>query len=125
MKTCELFMRQGDCYIYRVDQFPEGEIFQDEMTLKKQVALGELSGHNHAFDSGAAVDIFKIKGFDGLTLVDAKEDSDLTHGCIQGFKGKESDNDYHWSLKVPKGKYIVGIVPESDWISKTIRRVVD
>lgn len=125
MQKVELVKRQGDVYIFRIDSFPSGERKEDNLTKNKQVALGELSGHNHYFAEAEAVDLFKIDGFDGLTFIDAKENTKLIHGLIKGFKGKESDQDYHWSVDIEKGKYVTGIVEETDWITRTVRRVVD
>lgn len=125
MKKVEFCYRQGDVYIFRVDAFPKGTRKQDALTEKKQVALGEISGHNHCFDSNAAVDIFKMEGYDGITFLDIKEETAMKHGRIEGFKGKEADQDYHWDMLIAPGQYITGIVEETDWITKQVRKVVD
>lgn len=128
MKNVGLIGAQGDVVIFEVDAFPEGDRAQDELTKNNQLALGELSGHNHAFDQGAAVDLFKIDKpeYAGITFVETKEDVILTHGLIKGFKGREADKDYHSEVTFKGGKkYITGIVQETDWLTKTIRRVVD
>lgn len=128
MKNVTCIGHQGDVAIFEVDEFPGGERFQDELTKKSQLALGELSGHNHAFDNAAAVNLFKIKDprFFGLTFVETKEDAVLTHGLIKGFKGKEADRDYHSEVTFKGGKkYITGIVEETDWLTRTVRRVID
>lgn len=119
---------QGDVAIFEVDEFPSGERFQDDLTERGQLALGELSGHNHAFTDMAAVNLFKIKEprFSGLTFVETKRDAVLEHGLIKGFKGKEADKDYHSEVTFKGGKkYITGIVEETDWLTRTVRRVVD
>lgn len=121
----EFKYRQGDVYLFEIGEFPEGERLQDNLTKNNQVALGELSGHNHYFDDSSVVDLFKLKEFEGLTFVDVKKPTSLIHGLIKGFKGKESDQDYHNEIELKDGKYITGIVEETDWITGTIRRVVD
>jgi len=126
MKKVELIGAQGDVVIFKVDAFPEGERTQDELTKKGQLALGELSGHNHCFDDMGAVDLFKMPTYPGVTFVETKRPAKLVHGLIKGFKGKESDKDYHSEVTLKEGeKYITGIVEETDWLTKTIRRVID
>lgn len=128
MKKVKYLGHQGDVAIFEIDEFPNGEKFQDELTKKGQLALGELSGHNHAFEDNAAVDLFKIKGadFEGLSFFETKQPVKLIHGLIKGFKGKEADQDYHSEIEL-KGnkKYITGIVQETDWLTRTVRKVVD
>lgn len=126
MKNVTLVGHQGDVVIFEVDEFPTGPKTQDELTKNQQLALGELSGHNHYFDDATAVDLFKIPGeYDGLTFVDVKKPAKMVHGLIKGFKGKESDKDYHSEITLKPGKYITGIVEETDWIARTVRRVID
>lgn len=127
MKKVELLGHQGDVVIFEVDDFPVGERSQDELTQKGQLALGELSGHNHCFNEGAtAVDLFKMMDYPGITFVETKKDTVLTHGLIKGFLGREADRDYHSELEFKANKkYITGIVQETDWLTRTIRRVVD
>lgn len=119
---------QGDVMIFEVEEFPEGNRVQDDLTKNYQLALGELSGHNHYFDDSSAVDLFKIDSpdYEGLTFIETKKDAELTHGLIKGFKGKEADKDYH-NVIVLRGnrKYVTSIVEETDWITGLIRRVVD
>lgn len=129
MKMIEMVGHQGDVVIFEVDEFPKGERAQDELTKNFQLALGELSGHNHAFEEGgAAVDLFKINeaAFEGLSFFETKKPAKLVHGLIKGFKGRESDQDYHSEITLKEGKkYISGIVQETDWITRTMRKVID
>lgn len=128
MKKVTAVGHQGDVIIFEIDEFPEGERTQDELTKNGQLALGELSGHHHHFKDSSAVDLFKIDApeYNGLTFINVKEDTILRHGLIEGFVGREADKDYHSEVLFKSGKkYITGIVPETDWMTRTIRRVVD
>ncbi len=119
---------QGDVVIFEIDEFPKGERFQDDLTKKGELALGELSGHHHAFADNSAVDIFKIDGqlYQGLSFFETKLPAKLEHGKIAGFAGKEADQDYHAVQEFEAGKkYMTGIVPETDWLTRTVRKVVD
>jgi len=70
--------------------------------------------------------LFKIRGYEGLSFFETKKDTILEHGLIKGFRGKEADKDYHSEVKFKGGeKYITGIVQETDWVTRTVRRVVD
>jgi len=126
MKTVELIGHQGDVVIFKVDEFPVGERTQDELTIKGQLALGELTGHNHYFEDTATVDLFKMPTYPGLSFFETKAPSKLIHGLIRGWQGKEADKEYHAEIVLKEGeKYVTGIVEETDWLTKTIRRVVD
>lgn len=126
MKKVTYIGHQGDVAIFRVSEFPKGTKTQDELTKNCQLALGELSGHNHYMDNANAVDMFKVVEFPGITCVDVKEDVKMVHGLIKGFKGIEPDKEYHNEIQFYKGdKIITGIVEETDWLTKTVRRVVD
>jgi len=127
MKIVELAGHQGDVVIFKIDDFPEGIRIQDELTKNHQLALGELSGHNHYFAEPEVVDLFKVNDpqFDGLSFFQVDRPTNLVHGLIKGFKGKEADKDYHSEITLKEGKYITGIVEETDWLTKTIRKVID
>lgn len=128
MKKVEFLYRQGDVYVYRVDQFPEGSRVQDELTKKGQLALGELSGHHHSIPDMSAVEMFKmpLPEYEGITFLRANKDAVMRHGLIPGFKGRESDKDYHSEILLKGGtNYITTIVEETDWLTKTIRKVID
>lgn len=127
MKSVKMVGAQGDVVIFEIDQFPEGERVQDELTKKGQLALGELSGHNHAFADLTDMNLFKIDGkeYEGLSFFQLDKPKVLTHGLIKGFKGREADKDYHSEITLKEGKYITGIVEETDWLTRTVRRVID
>ncbi len=128
MKAIKMVGHQGDVVIFEVDEFPTGERTQDELTTKGQLALGELSGHNHAFDDVSSVELFKmpIPEYEGLTFIRTKKPAKLVHGLIKGFKGREADQDYHSELTLKENtNYITGIVEETDWLTRTVRKVID
>lgn len=127
MKKVELVGHQGDVVIYIIDEFPEGTRVQNELTAKGQLALGELSGHNHAFADMTHIDLFRIdtQELEGLSFFQVDKPTNLVHGLIKGFKGKEADQDYHSEITLKEGKYITGIVEETDWLTKTVRKVID
>lgn len=127
MKNVKMVGHQGDVVIFEVDEFPQGNRIQDSLTKKHQLALGELSGHNHYFADPEAVDLFKIEGkeFEGLSFFQVDKPTNLVHGLIKGFKGREADKDYHSEITLKEGKYITGIVEETDWLTRTVRRVID
>lgn len=128
MKNIECIGHQGDVCIFQIDDFPEGSRTQDALTKKHQLALGELSGHNHYFADPEAVDLFKIDEpkFQGLSFFQTNKPATLVHGLIKGFGGKEADKDYHSEINLGAGKkFMAGIVQETDWLTKTVRRVID
>lgn len=129
MKEINLVGHQGDVVIFEIDEFPDAPRAQDELTKNHQVALGELSGHNHYFSEGSeAVNLFIVDRpeYEGLKFADVKKDTPLVHGLIRGWQGKEADQDYHSEVTLKEGKrYMFGIVEETDWLTKTIRRVMD
>lgn len=128
MKSVKCVGHQGDVVIFEIDQFPKGQRVQDALTKNSQLALGELSGHNHYFADSTAIDLFKIDDakFEGLSFFQTNKPATLIHGLIKGFKGKEADKDYHSEVTLKEGKkFVTGIVQETDWITKTVRRVVD
>lgn len=118
----ELTIRQGDVYIFRVDEFPEGDRVQDEQCKKAVLAYGEVTGHHHAIEDQAAVECFKILN---KLYVNVKRDTILRHGLDKDFKGKTPDEEYHNEVKLPAGKYLIGIVEETDHIGQMVRRVID
>ena len=117
---------QGDLVVFETTEFPKGERIDDKQTKDKTLAYGELSGHAHAFAEPENVDVFKMKEYPGLCFVDPLKEVNLEHGRIKGWTGEEVDTWYHKPVQFQPGrKYITGIVEETDWISKNIRKVVD
>lgn len=127
MKKVTAIGHQGDVVIFQIDDFPEGPRVQDDLTKNHQLALGELSGHNHYFAEPDSVNLFKVDKpeFQGLSFFQVDKPTPLVHGLIKGFKGREADKDYHSEIILKEGKYITGIVQETDWLTKTIRKVID
>ena len=117
---------QGDLVVFQVNEFPIGERIEDEQTKSKTLAYGELSGHAHAFADVENVDVFKMKEYPTLCFVEPLKEVNLEHGRIKGWVGDEVDTWYHKPVVFKPGKkYVTGIVNETDWISKTIRKVMD
>ncbi len=128
MKKIELIGHQGDLIIFATEGVPEGKKIVDQQCKDKTLAYGELSGHAHQFANEANVDVFKINDpkYEGLIFVQPKEDVILRHGRDRNFKGVEPDFDYHSELLLLKDQtYITGIVEETDWLTRTVRRVID
>lgn len=127
MKNVTFVGNQGDLCVYEISEVPPGAQIVDKQCEDKTLAYGELSGHAHQFESNAAVDVFKIPGeYDGLIFVTPKEDTILRHGRDRNFKGKEADLEYHSELLLKGGQnYVTGIVEETDWLTRTVRRVID
>lgn len=135
------YARQGDVHILKLDEFPKGKRVVDEQCRKRHLAYGELSGHVHEIQITAellgvlgkiqkeiqALEVFKILDgtYDRYFFLDVKNPVMLRHGKIEGFHGKEADQDYHHSGVIEPGKYVVGIVQETDHVNQVIRRVVD
>lgn len=113
--------RQGDVNFYKIDEFPAGDRIKDKQCQTKILAYGELSGHCHEVES-PSVELFKIMS---NLYMEAKEDVIVRHGKIKGYKGKEADQDYHNEITLPKGKYFIGIVEETDHIEKVSKKVID
>ena len=114
---------QGDCCFFSVDKIPE-ELYQDQQTKDGILAYGEGSGHCHAVHNLDDVEVYKDPN-SNLIYLNVIRRTAVTHGRIKGFTGKETDTDYHSSVYLDPGKYVTGIVEETDWLTRTIRRVVD
>ncbi len=119
----QLIGHQGDAVFFKVKKFPKN-LIQDAQTKAGIIADGTGSGHAHQFADLASVELFKSE--DGkLIYCDVTHEATVTHGRSRIFNGKEADTDYHNPVTLQPGLYAVGIVDETDWINKTIRRVVD
>ena len=126
MKSVKFCGHQGDLCIYEVEEFPAGEKIKDKQCVEATLAYGELTGHAHQVDDLTAVDVFKNEKYPGVIFLHALKDATLRHGRERNFTGAEPDQWYHSEVTLKEGKkYITGIVEETDWIAKTIRRVVD
>lgn len=98
---------QGDVILKPIKAFPlSGE--EDKQTKTLTLAYGEVTGHSHLITSGEAemikvnMDYF-IKAITAITI---------TH-------------EEHNPVTCPPGFYKVEIARETDWLTKTIRRVAD
>lgn len=119
---------QGDVPLFEIEEFPEGERTTDTQTKEVTLAYGEVTGHAHFFAEPETVTLFKINKdeFNGLCFFEVSKDNTLIHGRARNFEGAEPDQLYHDPIKLKPGrKYMTGIFPETDWATKTIRRVAD
>lgn len=118
-----LIGHQGDVCFYKVDKLPTG-LVQDKQTANAILAYGEASGHAHQFDDMNSVEVFKDPGTNMIYL-NVKSRSSISHGRARDFVGREADHDYHNVIFLDPGLYATGIVEETDWLTKTIRKVID
>lgn len=128
MKKVKYLGHQGDVAIFEVDEFPASERVVDKQTGNAILAYGELSGHAHQFEHIDSVNVFRINDdlYKDVLFIEPKRDAKLVHGKARDFVGIEADNDYHNAVVLKEGKkYITGIVQETDWLTRTIRKVVD
>jgi hypothetical protein len=123
---------QGDVVIFEVDEFPEGARETNKQTELGILAYGELSGHAHQFTELDTQEVFKIKTpkeeYGKLLFINVKSErgATLIHGRARDFVGREADHNYHKALVLRSGrKYVTGIVEETDWLTRTIKKVVD
>lgn len=119
----ELIGHQGDVCFFKIDRLPP-DLVEDKQTKNAILAYGEASGHAHQFDDLAAVKAFKCPK-SNLIYLDVKKRASISHGRARDFVGREADHDYHKPVYLDPGLYAAGVVEETDWISKTIRKVVD
>ena len=117
---------QGDCMIYKISEIPEGERIKDKQCLDGVLAYGEVTGHAHQIVDGN-VELFRImtEAYSGLLFLDAKTETTIEHGKDKNFHGEDADQDYHLPVKLPVGRYLIGIVEETDHIAQVTRRVAD
>jgi hypothetical protein len=119
----KLIGHQGDVCFFKVEALPQG-LVQDKQTDNAILAYGEGSGHAHQLDDLDAVQVWKEPGTN-LIYLNVLRQTSVSHGRARDFVGREADHDYHKSVTLDPGLYAAGIIEETDWISKTIRRVVD
>jgi len=122
----KLLGHQGDVCIFEVDEFPTGTKIENKQTEDKVIAYGELSGHCHAFAEPENVELKMLEEYPGMCLIEPLKETNLEHGRIKGWVGDEVDTWYHKPVTFKPGKkYITGIVEETDWITRQMRRVID
>lgn len=119
----KLIGHQGDVCFYKIDKLPEG-LIRDKQCENAILAYGEASGHAHQFDQMRDVDVLKDPE-SGMMYLDVKRRTSISHGRARDFVGTEADHDYHNLVWLDEGLYATGIVEETDWLSKTIRKVID
>jgi hypothetical protein len=124
----ELYGHQGDVCFYKVKSIPRSAVEgTDKQCVERALAYGEFSGHAHQVltEDRAKVKFFRNANEPHLIYLEVLERIGIRHGRTEGFGGVETDNDYHNVVHLDPGTYATGIVVETDWLSKTIRKVVD
>lgn len=128
MRIIKILGHQGDVPIFEIDNFPKSDKIIDKQCSEKTLAYGEITGHAHFFEDTKNVNMFKVnkEEFNGLCFFEVTKENTLIHGRARNFEGTEPDQLYHDKIKlIPGKKYVSGIFPDTDWITKVIRRVVD
>jgi hypothetical protein len=119
----EYIGHQGDVCFFAVKNLPKG-LVEDKQTKNAILAYGEASGHAHQFDDMGAVECWRDPE-SNLIYLNVLRRTQISHGRARDFVGREADHDYHNPVFLDPGLYSTGIVEETDWINKTIRRVID
>lgn len=119
----QLLGHQGDIVFFKAAALPEG-LVQDNETKAGVLARGAQSGHAHQVDDPAAATVYR-NPIDGMLYLDVTSRVSVSHGRAHGFGGKEADHDYHNPVWLEPGIVAAGVVHETDWLSKTIRQVID
>lgn len=101
------------------------DLYQDAQCKNAILAYGEASGHAHQFVNPDDVQVFRSKKHAKVLFLDVKKRTKIEHGLARDFVGREADHDYHSPVWLDPGQYVTGIVEETDWLTKTIRQVVD
>lgn len=96
-------IRQGDILLEQVDSLPEGLEEKD-----KVIALGEVTGHSHRFESS---DAKVFKSASGQQYAQLESPCDLVH-------------EEHHVLTIPKGLWRVINAREFDLV-EGVRQVMD
>ena len=97
------FFRQGDVGLLKIQEFPKGLNKKDNV-----LALGEVTGHSHRFESKQQL-VFQDES--GQQFVNLKQPQKLIH-------------EEHAHLEIPKGKFKVVLQREFDLV-EGIRQVLD
>jgi len=102
------------------------DLYKDKQCKNAILAYGEASGHAHQFDDVDLVEVYKSKEHPEQMFIDITGETKLVHGRARDFTGREADHDYHQPIIFSPGqKIMTGIVKETDWLTNTIRRVID
>lgn len=98
-----MMIRQGDILLIPIKQFPKGLKEKD-----KVIARGEVTGHNHRFES-KQVNVFADE--EGNQFADVRSPSKLIH-------------EEHGELEIPVGKFKIVLQREFD-VMEGARQVMD
>lgn len=102
------YIQQGDVILKPSTTIPEGERVVDQQVTDKVLAYGEVTGHSHRVVDGEA-EVIKILG---RLYLRALTECRVVH-------------EEHKPVVIPAGTYEINIVRETDWLTRTVRRVAD
>lgn len=102
--------QQGDVLVFAADSIPEDAKPIEDDNRGIVLAEGETTGHYHSIEELDVCEAFKDSV--GTTWLDVKAPVKIKH-------------QEHKQIKLPKGKYRVGIVREVDPFAEEIHKVRD
>lgn len=110
---------QGDVIFKRIDKLPQGPRGDVPKDLKEGIlAYGEVTGFRHQLMDSSAFEAHVILGKVYLNVI---KEVDLQHG-----QGKALDKTVeHQSQKIMPGIYEIDGQVETDWMTRSVRRVAD
>ena len=102
-------IRQGDVALIGVKVIPKSAVEQPAPNGRLVLALGEVTGHAHAFYD----DTYNVKLYvahDGARYLDVREPAELRH-------------EEHSPARIPAGKYL--LPQQTEYSAAALRRVAD
>jgi hypothetical protein len=110
---------QGDVIFKRIEMLPQGKRLPVPEDLRQGIlAYGEVTGHRHQLMDSTAFDAFIILN---KVYIQVNKEMLLQHGMGKELKGVAE----HQSQVILPGVYQVDGAIETDWLTRTIRRVID
>ena len=102
--------QQGDVLLFKEDSLPKKVKKVDPENGQFVLAVGEATGHAHVIDALNSCEVFKDDA--GTVWLSVLSPTTIRH-------------QEHKAVTLPKGKFRVGLVRESDPFDKEIRSVRD
>lgn len=106
MSKEEEWYEQGDVVMKKIEALPKGDA---AVQSDRVLAWGEVTGHKHQVVNEPGVEVLRI--MDRLYVKALKE-----------FTVRHEEHD---PVVVPPGIWEIGIVRETDWLTRTVRKVAD